>query len=148
MNHTDPSVHYLYGRPSVQIDGLDPRVVAEIEAFSSHRIALCRAEAYVGDTDQHVALVFDPPVEFRLSQIRTAASLTPTDAAFRGLQNVCDDWLDPYMDVEPIDPSDPQVSRYRSFYCYGTSYHLRNGSIQPGDVVEVRAPLSVEPDRS
>ena len=47
---------------------------------------------------------------------------------------VCDGWFDPIYDLEPVDPADPQLAPYRSFWCYGISYHKKTGKIEDGDI--------------
>ncbi len=131
---------------------IDKRVQADFDALLSHSFKLCRAEAYVGDSDQQVTVVFDPPVEFKLcgdivprsimekilpSVLMQIAS-TPTDNRHHCLAHTCDDWLDPIYDVEPVDPTDPRVAKYRSFYCYGKSYNADTGAVEEGDIVSIR----------
>ena len=126
---------------------VDPRVQADFDRLAGHVFKLRRVEAYIGDTDDQRTVVLDPPVEFKLQGdfvpshildrlINGVEVLPPGGAGHLGRVN--DDWLDPIYDVEPVDPEDPQVAKYRSFYCYGKSYNLKTGAVEEGDVVSVR----------
>lgn len=103
---------------------IDPRVQADFDALKPYQVSVCRAQAYVGDSDNQTMVSFTPPVLFWI-----------TGGDCLGRTN--DEWLDPIYDIEPCDPQNPQVQGYRSFYCYGVSYNTKTGETQPGDIVGV-----------
>lgn len=76
------------------------------------------------DSGDAVDRELDPPVEFRISS--TACS--------SDLNRVCDQWVDPVYDCDPVNPGDPQLAGLESFSCYGTSYHRFSDETEPGDI--------------
>ena len=89
------------------------------------RVILLRAvSAYAkGGHGDAVDRPLDPPLEFRIS----------SSAGSSDLNRVCDDWVDPFFDCEPVNPKDPQIADLESFWCYGNSYHRFDEKTEPGD---------------
>jgi hypothetical protein len=86
-------------------------------------VMLAAVEAYRVGTDDVRTVALTPPVAFKISVTMSDDMITRTN----------DPWIDPIYDVDPVDPSDPQVVNYRSFWCYGISYNYESGEQQPGD---------------
>lgn len=98
---------------------IDPRVLKDFNHLANRVVKLRRVEAY-DRVDNNVTVSLDPPVAFRLTH--------------GSLEHTCDGWFDPIYDIEPVDPADPQLAPYRSFWCYGISYHKQTGKIEEGDI--------------
>lgn len=98
---------------------------AEIEARAEYealrgRVVLVSEVCCYTEQDDSADVPLDPPVAFRVVGTRAE------DTAHWN-----DDWLDPYLDVEPVDPADPQLAGLRSFWIDGTSINPTTGERQP-----------------
>lgn len=124
---------------------IDPRVQKDFNRLLGHHFKLRSVQAYLKDSDEQVTVVLDPPVAFHIEgdpgPFHFCDLLEPkkdTKPDTQCLDRVVDDWIDPIYDVVPVDPDDLQIQKYRSFYCYGKSYHITTGEVQEGDVVSVQ----------
>jgi len=104
---------------------IDPRVLKDFNYLKNKVVKLLRVEAY-DRLDNNVTVCLDPPVAFRLTHGL--------------LEHTCEGWLDPIYDVDPIDPFEPWLAPYRSFWCYGLSYHEKTGRIEESDIDSIQMP--------
>ena len=75
-------------------------------------------QGYIGDESGDFCC--NPP-----AKVRVLPCAHPED-----LEHWVDEWLDPYWDVELVEPH-PQLEGARSFWIYGISYNAKTGEKSP-----------------
>lgn len=78
---------------------------------------------YVGDTDEQRDVRFDPPIRVRVLPMR------PNE----GLLHYCDEFIDPYWDVEIVETQHPALPAggLRSCWIFGRSINTKTGEHVP-----------------
>lgn len=93
------------------------------KAIADHQAAVGKVHrvvtviGYVAGTDEQVDLSLDPPVRFIVDDAKPE----------HGVLHDTGTHLDPYWDLTPCNPADPQIAHLRSMYTYGPSYDLKTG---------------------
>lgn len=103
--------------PAIQVSAEELEALALGEYLQAvGRVMLVRvAQCMVGADSREV--LFDPPARFRVT--RTSR------------EDLChwnDEWLDPYWNIEPVDPVDHDG---RSWWVHGPSRNLNTGAMEP-----------------
>jgi len=108
-------------------DKSDELEARAISAFYATKGRVFRADFITGynDNDDSVDIYPDPPALVRVIE-------TARDSILRWQ----DDWLDPYWDVELVEPH-PQLEGIRSLCVDGPSYNVKDGRVTPTRLVEV-----------
>lgn len=91
--------------------------------FKAHagKILLVRTVVGYNERDDSVDILCDPP-----ARMRVRATCCDDD-----LRHWCGDWLDPYWDVDLIEPH-PALTDIRSTWVFGPSYSI-DGKMEPSD---------------
>lgn len=109
------------------IDRLRAKAHADYAAVSGKLVKCCRVEGYMNDDQRTIAL--DPPAEFIVLAGQNVSNL---------LRQV-DEWLDPFYDLAATPETAARLAGYDNFWCYGTSYNLKTGEVEVGDIVPAGA---------
>lgn len=111
---------------------LEAKAKAEYERLKG-RVVKIKAINGFTERDDTESVGLDSPIRVRIDK---------TDDS--DIVRWMDDYLDPCYSVTLIDDPHNVLRGMRSFWCYGTSYSLRTGGSEPGDIVEEGGRVSAE----